>query len=84
MATKKWVVTAGFGRIRKNRSSTCCRSRNARAGHGAHPDRARNLGLGLLLRAQTSGDVTVAICGRGFLSLVETKAKLGGGATVGG
>jgi len=85
MATKKWVVTAGFGRIRKESKLDLLPQVGTQVLiTGRIITVPRNLGLDYYFAPKTSGDVTLRpFVGAGFLSLVETKAKLGGGATVG-
>jgi len=86
MATKKWVVTAGFGRIRKvSKLDLLPQVGTQVLVVGSIITVPRNLGLDYYFAPKTSGDVTLRpFVGAGYLSLVETKAKLGGGATVGG
>jgi outer membrane protein W len=86
MATKHWVVTAGFGRIKKQSRLDLLPSVGTQILiTGNVLTVPRNLGIDYYFAPKTSGNVTVRpFVGAGMLSLVETKAKLGATTTING
>ena len=84
MATKHWVLTAGFGRIRKESKLDLLPSVGSQIlVIGRIITVPRNLGVDYYYAPKTSGNVTVRpFVGAGMLSLVETKAKLGATTTI--
>jgi len=86
MATKRWVVVAGFGRIKKESKLDLIPQVNTHVlVEGRILTVPRNLGLDYYFPPKTSGNVTIRpFLGAGMLSLVETKGKLGAATTVAG
>jgi len=86
MATKRWMVNDGFGRIKKESKLDLIPQVGTQIlVTGNILTVPRNLGLDYYFPPKTSGDVTLRpFLGGGVLSLVQTKAKLGGAATVAG
>ncbi len=85
MATKHWVVTAGFGRIRKVSQLDLLPQLGTHIlVMGSVLTVPRNLGVDYYFAPKTSGNVTIRpFLGAGMLSMVETKGKLGASTTVG-
>jgi hypothetical protein len=84
MVSQHWTVVAGFGRIRKESKLDLIPQINQRILVTARILTVpRNLGVDYYFNPKTSGDFTLRpFIGGGLISLVETKAKLGGEAVL--